>query len=106
MAINKILEREKGQLYGESVLALDAVVNQVPDGSLVADTFYAKARKYNYKYDTNMCCLEFTQMVWKTTSFIGCAYNNTFGKMYVSCKYNPPGNIPGQFKANVFSPKG
>jgi len=52
----------------------------------------------------------FTQVVWKNTERIGCAYNtkpcsmnvngHEFNRVYV-CQYSPAGNFPGQFEANV-----
>jgi uncharacterized protein YkwD len=50
----------------------------------------------------------FTQLVWKSTTKIGCGYvacnglNGTPGN-YLVCEYNPPGNVvnAGYFKNNV-----
>lgn len=46
----------------------------------------------------------FTQVIWKNSKFLGQgaakSINNT---VYVVCNYDPPGNIIGQFKENVFT---
>ncbi|KAI0001978.1 CAP domain-containing protein [Russula vinacea] len=51
----------------------------------------------------------FTQMVWKSTTQVGCAYQNCSGifpasyglaQFYV-CEYSPRGNVIGQFAQNV-----
>lgn len=107
MAFEKTVTQEPGQPYGENVMKSKATVNEVPDGTVVTDHFYKNYKKFNYKKpEKNLaCCSQFAQVVWKNTKTIGCAFNNTFGAMYVSCKYYPPGDIAGQFKSNVFSPK-
>lgn len=45
----------------------------------------------------------FTQVVWKdsTELGVGCAKTDN-GKTYVVANYNPPGNMMGKFKENVF----
>jgi len=50
----------------------------------------------------------FTQVVWKDTTKIGCAYkdcNNPSGVVgrMVVCNYDPPGNYAGEFQKNVAS---
>ncbi|WVR08174.1 hypothetical protein IAU60_005220 [Kwoniella sp. DSM 27419] len=49
----------------------------------------------------------FTQVVWKSTTQIGCASvdcpagTQMAGQTYVMCEYKPAGNVAGQYKANV-----
>ncbi|CAX44950.1 conserved hypothetical protein [Candida dubliniensis CD36] len=46
----------------------------------------------------------FTQVVWKSTTQLGCAYKDCQAKgwgLYVICSYQKPGNIIGQELANV-----
>jgi uncharacterized protein YkwD len=38
----------------------------------------------------------YTQMVWKTTTHIGCATASGGGSVYLSCHYSPPGNYMGE----------
>lgn len=55
----------------------------------------------------------FTQMVWKSTTKLGCAIQDCSASQmglgskgsatYVVCNYDPPGNVIGQFLQNVFS---
>lgn len=43
----------------------------------------------------------FTAMVWKGTTEMGCGTAACPGGPYHVCRYNPPGNMPGGFAANV-----
>lgn len=43
----------------------------------------------------------FTQLVWKGTSQVGCGMANCAGSNFVVCNYNSPGNVVGDFAANV-----
>jgi hypothetical protein len=45
----------------------------------------------------------FTQVVWFKTTSVGCgiAISKASGKIYSVCNYSPPGNMIGDFKANV-----
>jgi len=54
----------------------------------------------------------FTQLVWKSTTTVGCSRTNCAGKKddgdkkaapgwFVVCEYYPPGNVIGSFKQNV-----
>ena len=55
----------------------------------------------NYHYDTNTCdtnqvCGHYTQVVWRTTTKLGCALHNCAGLKYPStivCDYGPGGNV-------------
>jgi uncharacterized protein YkwD len=55
----------------------------------------------------------FTQMVWKSSTTVGCGYaigsrtdpdGTKFNSYYVVCRYSPSGNVVGQYEANVLSP--
>lgn len=37
----------------------------------------------------------YTQMVWRTTTDVGCAMSNNRGWDYLVCRYSPPGNWVG-----------
>ena len=65
----------------------------------------------DYNYAANSCasgeqCGHYTQMVWRSTRFVGCAIRNCstgtpFGAQFpnwtiVVCNYSPPGNYIGQ----------
>ncbi|MED6209519.1 hypothetical protein PIB30_055420 [Stylosanthes scabra] len=65
--------------------------------------------KHNYDYKSNSCidgtinCLCYTQVVWNSTTFLGCAnvecHNS--GASLTTCLYHPQGNIPNQHPYNI-----
>jgi uncharacterized protein YkwD len=38
----------------------------------------------------------YTQMIWKNTTEVGCAIAKKKEKMFLVCRYNPPGNFMGE----------
>jgi uncharacterized protein YkwD len=46
----------------------------------------------------------FSQVVWKDTLQVGCAFKRCPNGNFVACSYNPPGNYIGQFAEQVGSP--
>jgi len=38
----------------------------------------------------------YTQMIWRTTTQVGCGVGTDNGKIYLVCQYSPAGNIRGQ----------
>lgn len=71
-------------------------------GSAVVEAWYKEGDSYDYS--TASTFDHFTQVVWKGTTKVGCAYKDcsaeNWGK-YIICSYDPAGNIVGQGKANV-----
>ena len=89
--------------YGENLAA------GYPDIQAAVHAWYAEGSSYYYyfpgfSYRTG----HFTQLVWKSSKKLGCAYvscdgrNGTPGK-YLVCEYSPAGNMinPGRFAKNV-----
>ncbi|KAM6575223.1 hypothetical protein CsatA_023550 [Cannabis sativa] len=68
-------------------------------GDAVAD--WGDERRY-YDYHSNSCidnqeCLHYTQMVWRHTTMVGCAKVTCWnGDIFISCNYDPHGNVIGQ----------
>lgn len=88
--------------YGENIVAATG------DFSIPAamSTFVQDAAEYN---PANPTYTHFTQVVWKSTTQLGCAvskcdaiFDRSFGQatLYV-CLYNPAGNVVGDAPANV-----
>ncbi|XP_048606366.1 pathogenesis-related protein 1-like [Brassica napus] len=62
-------------------------------------------QKSDYDYNSNTCadpltnCLSYTQVVWRNSVKLGCAKVSCIndGGTYITCNYDPPGNIVGQW---------
>jgi len=38
----------------------------------------------------------YSQMVWKTTTQVGCGFARNYGRDVLVCNYDPPGNVEGE----------
>lgn len=121
---------ENGLQYGQN-LALGNPADDI--AGIITDQWYAEVNAFagNYgqaqpDYGTNMENFEqwghFTQVVWKSTTKIGCAtwrcksvassatdstpMPAAYGGDVTYCNYQSPGNYGGEYAANVGSPKG
>lgn len=74
-------------------------VQNITIGRVVKD--WADEKPF-YNYSTNSCqageqCGHYTQIVWRETTEVGCAYQQCSDKAQLwVCNYNPPGNYIGE----------
>jgi len=72
------------------------------DGPSAVQAWYEEGQTYDYSTANEYN--HFTQMVWKDTTKVGCAYKDCSSEnwgLYIICSYDPVGNVIGQNKANV-----
>lgn len=71
-------------------------------GVKALDTWYDEGKSYDYSSASTFN--HFTQVIWKESTKLGCAYkdcsSSNWGK-YVICEYDPAGNMIGNGKANL-----
>ena len=83
-----------------------------PTGSGITNDWYSENKNYNYntgKAKNNGVIGHFTQLVWKASKKIGCAYaKGTWSgftpSYFVCCNYYPAGNYANQYTKNVGKP--
>ena len=84
-------------VWGENILYGKVPVSQaLYDASRM---WYNDVKTYNY---SKPVANHFTQMVWRNTTSLGCAFKKCNGTTFLVCRYYKPGNVVGQFKKNVF----
>ncbi len=99
----------QGGPYGENLYAImpgppDGFYRSTIDG---LNAWVYEVEQYDY---SNPGFTEgtghFTQYVWKESTKVGCAWNTVEcdGQAIFMCNYNPPGNVEGQYQANVLPP--
>jgi pathogenesis-related protein 1 len=89
--------------YGENM----AYASYAQTSQGCVDIWYGEEPLYDYKNPGwNPATGHFTQVVWKNTTQIGCGCKTGCSPWYsvCVCQYNPPGNVIGQFAANVLPP--
>ncbi|KAJ1287630.1 hypothetical protein BS78_02G025200 [Paspalum vaginatum] len=90
--------QHSGGQYGENLYWGSSA-----SASASAAVDYWVAESEYYDHDTNSCrsgqeCRHYTQVVWSSTTSIGCASVdcNNNSEVVIICSYNPPGNIDGE----------
>merc|ERR1719327_622481 len=66
------------------------------------DRWYSEIKDYDFSnpgFKPNVG--HFTQVVWKSTTKLGCGTASDGPNVYVTCRYDPGGNMMGAFADNV-----
>jgi len=93
--------------YGENLYRYWSSNGAKPTYEMVAKTWINEKNNYHYARIGDDCdfgkqCGHYTQIVWKTTTKIGCAMSRYKRGKYkggyvVVCKYKTPGNVVGEY---------
>lgn len=100
---NRCVFQHSRDKYGENLAA------GYPSLSAAIHAWYDEAKSYFYMFPGfSKRTGHFTQLVWKSTTQLGCGYAACNGKngtpgIFLVCEYNPPGNVLSQrhFVENV-----
>ncbi|XP_046547164.1 Golgi-associated plant pathogenesis-related protein 1-like isoform X1 [Haliotis rubra] len=94
---------------GENIIFLD-LNGKDPVGEEVSKQWYRECAKYDYSTPRwRKGAMNFTQMIWRSTSEIGVGISKVKGqdRYVVVTQYRPAGNnnMPGEFRKNVLPPQ-
>lgn len=117
------LAHSTGRNYGENVAGMPGSINtttptigDIRDLTNAVQLWYNEQTIYANKSQTGAPFVQwghFTQVVWKDTTNVGCAYKSCLeqNNMYPGtnrkingifvCQYTPPGNFAGRYESNV-----
>ena len=85
--------------YGEN-LAAGSTGLLDPEG--VVKMWYDEIAQYKFSGGGfSMKTGHFTQVVWRSTTHVGCGHSRCKGMDIWVCEYDPPGNWEGQYRDNV-----
>jgi uncharacterized protein YkwD len=63
--------------------------------------WYEEIGEYNYASPGFGPAGHFTQVIWRGSRQLGCGKAMCRGEVFWVCRYSPPGNVEGEFPANV-----
>ena len=88
--------------YGEN---LAAGSTGLLDPESVVKMWYDEVAHYKFPNGGfSMKTGHFTQVVWRSTTHVGCGRSQCKGMDIWVCEYDPPGNWEGQYRENVLPP--
>lgn len=91
--------QHSGGAYGEN---LAAGTKGTLDAGAVVAMWYREIMSYSFaRGGFSMKTGHFTQLVWKSTTQLGCGHVACGGMDVFVCQYDPPGNVEGEYKDNV-----
>lgn len=73
-----------------------------PSVSFVTGSWYNESFRYDYTHPGyNPLTLNFTEMIWKSSTSVGIGSYTTNNHTSIVAKFDPAGNIRGKFRQNV-----
>ena len=97
--VNNVLAHENQQTFGENI-----AFGTGWSAQSAADAWYGEIRNYNFNvpvYTRNPAVGHFTQMVWRTTTQLGCGMMACGSNNYWVCRYSAPGNMNVEVRGAV-----
>lgn len=100
-------EHSNNKSYGENLAFFGGLKNdQLTLIKKAIDNWYSEVKLYDFEKATFKSGTgHFTQLCWNnSTKFgVGCSYNTKTKTAIITMNFDPPGNIMGRFKDNVFN---
>jgi hypothetical protein len=114
LLLSETLSHRANPLYGESLYKVTGYPHPKPSGQAVIDELYSRGAQTYFDNgggagreptEHDMAHFgdwsQFTQMVWRTSQVVGVGCTWRGASFYVVLNYDPAGNVPEQFGANV-----
>ncbi|XP_063682578.1 uncharacterized protein LOC134817371 [Bolinopsis microptera] len=99
------MEHSKGSGFGENLFWASGDSSSVDAGKSAVKLWYDEIKDYDYYHpEFSGKTGHFTQVVWRSSTKVGCGIAIKGKSTWVCCNYSPPGNFIGQYGANVFRP--
>ncbi|KAM7296938.1 Golgi-associated plant pathogenesis-related protein 1 [Ixodes scapularis] len=99
------LQHRPDNQYGENIYtAASSSPSFILDAQTPVDSWYSEIKDYDYANPgSSSKATHFTQVVWKSTTNLGCARSKAASRnaYFVVCNYDPSGNYAGQYEQNV-----
>jgi len=87
--------------YGENIAIFGLTTNYTAAVIAATNMCYAEIVAWNATHNPNMAG-HFTQLVWRSSRYIGIGVANNSRNTYITFEFDPPGNVYGQYTTNVF----
>ena len=110
---NKRFEHSLERGYGENIgyLNTESQEDREAAAGKIVTTWYDEISLYDYTAPGSSArTLHFTQIVWKTSTQLGCGISfgtkgiHNYKVTWVCCNYSPAGNFNNQYEENVPRP--
>ncbi|CAF0890462.1 unnamed protein product [Rotaria sordida] len=85
--------------YNENIFVVDTGDPSKITGEHIVAAWYEERHNYNAKNESS--APHFSQLIWKISKELGIGHAYNGQRLFVVALYKPPGNIRGQFPANV-----
>ena len=85
------------EAIGENIYFSENNIN----GEKIIEEWYEESQGYDYKKDFQKDKIHFSQLIWKSSKFVGFGVNYNDEKFCFVTLYSPAGNIIGKYKKNV-----
>jgi uncharacterized protein YkwD len=102
---SKTLDHSKTPNMGENLCRYFNSIGRPLTPVKVMNEFLKQARLYDFNFgDFSKGTCHFTQVVWKASRKLGVGVaKSKSGQWFAVCNYDPPGNVPTQYRLNVYS---
>lgn len=102
LASNNLFTHDSSSPYGENLFMW---VLQQENCLRMTKFWYDEIGVYNFDQpEFTSGAGHFTQIVWRASKRLGCAFAKSSRNVYLVCRYAPPGNYLGAFAQNVPRP--